>query len=35
MASLKIDKYYIFSEAFTETLGSRFYFQWKVHWNNA
>jgi len=29
------DKYSIFSEAFTEMLGSRFYFQWKVHWNNA
>jgi len=29
------DKYFIFSEAFAEMLGSRFYFQWKVHWNNA
>jgi len=29
------DKYSIFSEAFTEMLGSRFYFQWKVHWNIA
>jgi len=28
------DKYSIFSKAFTEMLGSRFYFQWKVHWNN-
>jgi len=29
------DKYSIFIEAFTEMLSSRFYFQWRVHWNNA